>query len=129
MTLGFVLIFLGIQFALVDSYQLTPRVANFLSEQRQTPQLAPQAEPTPLLALHPSWLSASSASCSVGFEYYSWATDHHSAALALLADAILWNGCIVAWIGKTASLNKSIRCYLLNVVESRISENHFKLNH
>jgi len=45
MTLGFVLIFLGIQFALVDSYQLTPRVANFLSEQtnaptRLTPKLA-----------------------------------------------------------------------------------------
>ena len=41
MTLGFVLIFLGIQFALVDSYQLTPRIANFLSEQGSIPQLVP----------------------------------------------------------------------------------------
>ena len=42
MTLGFVLIFLGIQFALVDSYQLTPRIANFMSEQRRVPQVVPQ---------------------------------------------------------------------------------------
>ena len=47
MTLGFVLIFLGIQFALVDSYQLTPRVANFLSEQRRAPQVAPQVVQNP----------------------------------------------------------------------------------
>lgn len=39
MTLGFVLIFLGIQFAMVDSYQLTPRIANFLAEQRTNNQI------------------------------------------------------------------------------------------
>jgi hypothetical protein len=45
MTLGFVLIFFGIQLAVIDSYVLTPRVANFLSEQGvatptvQVPQL------------------------------------------------------------------------------------------
>ena len=33
MTLGFVLIFLGAQLALVDSYLLTPRISNFLSQQ------------------------------------------------------------------------------------------------
>lgn len=32
MTLGFVLIFIGAQLALVDSYRLTPRMSNFLSE-------------------------------------------------------------------------------------------------
>jgi len=32
MTTGFVLIFLGTQLALVDSYLLTPRISNFLSE-------------------------------------------------------------------------------------------------
>jgi riboflavin biosynthesis pyrimidine reductase len=32
MTTGFVLIFLGAQLALVDSYLLTPRISNFLSE-------------------------------------------------------------------------------------------------
>ena len=33
MTAGFVLIFLGLQLALVDSYLLTPRISNFLSQQ------------------------------------------------------------------------------------------------
>lgn len=33
MTLGFVLIFLGIQLAVVDSYLLTPRITHFLSQQ------------------------------------------------------------------------------------------------
>ena len=32
MTLGFVLIFFGIQLNLVESYELTPRFSNFLSE-------------------------------------------------------------------------------------------------
>ena len=45
MTLGFVLIFLGIQFALVDSYQLTPRFANFLAEQRTNTQIPQQQVP------------------------------------------------------------------------------------
>jgi len=39
MTLGFVLIFLGIQLALVDSYLLTPRFANFMAEQRNLAQV------------------------------------------------------------------------------------------
>jgi hypothetical protein len=33
MTLGFVLIFVGIQLNLVESYVLTPRISSFLSEQ------------------------------------------------------------------------------------------------
>ena len=33
MTLGFVLIFLGIQLTIVDSYLLTPRITHFLSQQ------------------------------------------------------------------------------------------------
>jgi len=33
MTLGFLLVFFGIQLNLVDSYVLTPRMANFLSDQ------------------------------------------------------------------------------------------------
>ena len=41
MTLGFVLIFLGIQFALVDSYLLTPRIVNFLSDEGQFAQVIP----------------------------------------------------------------------------------------
>ena len=32
MTLGFVLIFIGAQLALVDSFRLTPRMSNFFSE-------------------------------------------------------------------------------------------------
>ena len=32
MTIGFVLIFLGIQLNLIESYELTPRFSNFLSE-------------------------------------------------------------------------------------------------
>ncbi len=35
MTLGFVLIFLGVQLNLVESYELTPRFSNFLSENGQ----------------------------------------------------------------------------------------------
>ena len=45
MTLGFVLIFIGVQLAIVDSYVLTPRVANFLSENGT---LEPAALPAPL---------------------------------------------------------------------------------
>ena len=46
MTLGFVLIFLGIQFALIDSYVLTPRVVNFVSDQGQFAQVVPpQVDP------------------------------------------------------------------------------------
>ena len=44
MTLGFVLIFSGIQFALVDSYVLTPRIVNFLSDQGQFAQVVPPAQ-------------------------------------------------------------------------------------
>ena len=46
MTLGFVLIFLGAQLALVDAYVLTPRIFNFLSEQG-TAMPEPVAEKTP----------------------------------------------------------------------------------
>lgn len=35
MTLGFLLVFFGIQLNVVDSYVLTPRMANFLSDQFQ----------------------------------------------------------------------------------------------
>ena len=44
MTLGFVLIFLGIQFALVDSYLLTPRIVNLLSDQGQFAQVIPPTQ-------------------------------------------------------------------------------------
>lgn len=40
MTLGFVLIFLGIQLNLVQSYELTPRFSNFLSENGQMSNVA-----------------------------------------------------------------------------------------
>jgi len=33
MTIGFVLVMMGVQLNLVDSYELTPRFSNFLSEQ------------------------------------------------------------------------------------------------
>ena len=47
MTLGFVLIFFGIQFALVDSYLLTPRIVNLLSDDGQFAQVVqpPQVAP------------------------------------------------------------------------------------
>ena len=44
MTTGFVLIFLGIQLNLVQSYTLTPRFSNFLSENASA-NMAPQAIP------------------------------------------------------------------------------------
>lgn len=50
MTLGFVLIFIGIQLAIVDSYVLTPRVANFLSENGT---LEPALQPTQPQAQNP----------------------------------------------------------------------------
>ncbi len=42
MTLGFVLVFIGIQLNLVETYVLTPRVSNFLMENapREDPQSA-----------------------------------------------------------------------------------------
>lgn len=48
MTLGFVLIFVGIQLNLVDTYVLTPRVSSFLSEQA-APVVQPQAVAVPQL--------------------------------------------------------------------------------
>ena len=40
MTLGFLLVFFGIQLNVVDSYVLTPRMANFLSDQlSETPPI------------------------------------------------------------------------------------------
>ena len=47
MTVGFVLIFLGIQFALVDSYLLTPRIVNFASDQGQFAQVVPPSQVAP----------------------------------------------------------------------------------
>ena len=40
MTLGFLLIFFGIQLNVVDSYVLTPRMANFLSDQLSEPSVS-----------------------------------------------------------------------------------------
>jgi len=54
MTLGFVLIFLGIQFALVDSYLLTPRIVNFMSQDGRFAQVAsPAAAPIGQTAQNP----------------------------------------------------------------------------
>ncbi len=46
MVLGFVLIFLGVQLNLVESYELTPRFSNFLSENGQVtnPVMLPNQE-------------------------------------------------------------------------------------
>ncbi len=45
MTLGFLLVFFGIQLNIVDSYVLTPRMANFLSEQlEETPSIENNAD-------------------------------------------------------------------------------------
>lgn len=47
MTLGFVLIFLGAQLAIVDSYLLTPRISNFLSQQESDASIGNQLAVAP----------------------------------------------------------------------------------
>lgn len=57
MTLGFVLIFLGAQLALVDSYLLTTRISHFLSQQEDSDvsnvASAPLAQQQPAQAFNP----------------------------------------------------------------------------
>ena len=117
MTIGFVLIFIGIQLNFVESYVLTPRVSAFLSKQsdryQQNVQLNGAAIPAATAQNSPYYQASHTNPQIQNFNpiYAAGPTTISPPQLVVLANFISWNGRITSWL---RNAKKFVEKYLIS---------------